>query len=116
MENEENENNAREFDWIGFGHKMLLIGLGTISGYNINHPSVPLTAIMKDVNKDSIADIITYNSQGDYVSTLIGVKDSSNTINYIEAEKLMKQKESIMNSNYSKEKSQLEKQIEQYKK
>ena len=79
------------------------------------HEHATYTAIMQDVNKDSIADIINYDSNGKYINTLIGVKDSSKTIDYIDAKQLMDQRYQADKNKYNQEKSQLEKQIEQYK-
>jgi len=72
----------------------------------------PTNAVIKDVNKDGIEDIITYrnNKKAD---TFIGVKDSCNTITYVEAESYYKQKRDSLEIKYNREKSQLEKALEQ---
>jgi hypothetical protein len=44
----------------------------------------PLRAVFKDVNRDNIEDILTYNKKGRLAQVFIGVRESNGTITHYE--------------------------------
>jgi hypothetical protein len=99
--------------------KYILMGgvmFGTIGSLildsKINPRHDPTNAITKDVNKDGIEDIITYNPTNKNLKTFIGIKDSSKTITYVEAERFYKEKQDSLKAQYDRQKIDLEKALE----
>jgi hypothetical protein len=102
-------------DWS----KPIVYGLIGLNGYiwgifGGQYLFQPTNAVIKDVNKDGIEDIVTYrnNKRSD---TFIGVRDSSKTITYVEADRLYKQRLDSLEKTHEKNKLETENNYNQQK-
>jgi hypothetical protein len=85
-------------NWKGVGAYVIGIAMSAFLMHNVISKPVCSVAV-EDINKDGIEDVITYDDNHQIRGTYLGVKDSSKTITYVEAEKIYQQKQSNLEHN-----------------